>query len=105
MSISEKIQIQLADGETTELFIVADVPESLRKIEEAEASENLEAQIQLLEGYQYEYQLSKGYSFAKDDQGIISRSNLNPSTGRLSPNIYYFFKTFSYFITHCYLMS
>jgi len=88
MSISEKIQIQLADGETAELFIVADVPESLRKIEEAEASENLEAQIQLLEGYQYEYQLSKGYSFAKDDQGIISQSNLNPSTGRLSPNIY-----------------
>lgn len=25
---------------------------------------------------------------AKDDQGIISQSNLNPSSGRLSPNIY-----------------
>src|SRR6056297_2654497 len=88
MSISEKIQIQLANGKEAELLILAEVPESLRKIEGTEASNNLEAQVQLLEGYQYEYQLTEGYSFAKDDQGIISQSNLNPNTGRLSPNIY-----------------
>jgi predicted component of viral defense system (DUF524 family) len=88
MSTSEKIHIELKNGETAELHIVADVPKSLRKIEELEASENLEASVQLLEGYQYEYQLTAGYSLAKDEHGIISQSNLNSSTGRLSPNIY-----------------
>ncbi|MDZ7756753.1 hypothetical protein [Rhodohalobacter sp.] len=48
MSTSEKIHIELANGESAELFIVADSPESLRKIETSEASENLEAQVQLI---------------------------------------------------------
>ena len=88
MSTSEKIPIELKNGEKAELLIVADVHDSLRKIEEVEASGNLEAPVQILEGYQYEYQITHGYSLAKDEQGIISQSNLNPSNGRLSPNIY-----------------
>lgn len=88
MSISEKIHIELINGDKAEFKIVADVADSIQKIDKAEASDNMEAQVQLLEGYQYEYQLTQGYSLAIDDQGIISQSNLNPSTGRLSPNIY-----------------
>tara|TARA_R100001143_G_scaffold63593_1_gene73137 strand:+ start:46668 stop:48962 length:2295 start_codon:yes stop_codon:yes gene_type:complete len=88
MSTSEKIEIEISSGETAELYIVADVPGSIQKIDEAEASENLEAPLQLLEGYQYEYQINLGYSLAKDKQGIISPSNINSSSGRLSPNIF-----------------
>lgn len=88
MRTPEKIEIELTSGENVELFIVAEVAGSIQKIEEAEASENLEASLQLLEGYQYEYQISPGYSLAKDKHGIIRPSNLNSSTGRLSPNIF-----------------
>lgn len=88
MSNSKKIYIELTNGGEVELLIVADVPDSLREIEEIEAVENLEASVQLLEGYEYEYQLTSGYSLAQDEQRIISHSNLNSSTGRLSPNIY-----------------
>lgn len=86
MSTSEKIEILFTSGETAELYIAADVPGSIQKIDEAESSKNLEAPLQLLEGYQYEYQLNGGYSLAKDEQGIISPSNLKLSSGRLSPN-------------------
>tara|TARA_R100001460_G_scaffold40041_1_gene75011 strand:- start:1511 stop:3784 length:2274 start_codon:yes stop_codon:yes gene_type:complete len=88
MSASEKISITLENGEEVEICIVADNPKSLQRIDNTEASSNLEAPVQLLEGYQYEYQLTNGYSIAKDDQGIVLESKLNPSTGRLSPNIY-----------------
>jgi len=88
MSSSKKIHIELSNGEKAELLVVAEVSDSLREIEKVEASANLEASVQLLEGYQYEYQLTSGYTLAKDEQGIISQSNLNASAGRISPNIY-----------------
>jgi predicted component of viral defense system (DUF524 family) len=88
MNSSEKLHIELTNGDETELLIASDVPGAIQKIDDVKASESLEAPIQLLEGYQYEYQLTNGYSLAKDDQSIISPSNLNSSSGRLSPNIY-----------------
>lgn len=88
MNSSEKIHIELTNGEETELLIASDVPGAIQKIDDVKASESLEAPIQLLEGYQYEYQLTNGYSLAKDDQSIISPSHLNSNSGRLSSNIY-----------------
>jgi len=91
MSLSEIISIELNDGNSIELEILADNPDSLTKITEAEAKSHLEAPLQITEGFYYEYQLSPGYSFRNSDKHfgkILSPSKINPSNGRISPNIY-----------------
>jgi len=91
MSLSETISIDLDDGESIQLEILADHSESLVKISEADAEIFLEAPLQLTEGFHYEYQLTNGFSFNNTDKHlsqILSPSKKNPSNGRLSPNIY-----------------
>ena len=61
--------------------------ETLFEENEQEANENGEAVIQLLEGCSYEYKLSNNFSF-KELPGILKPSQLNLSSGRLTPGNY-----------------
>ncbi len=91
MSLSEIISIELDDGNSIELEVLADNPDALKKISEADAESHMEAPLQITEGFYYEYQLSPGYSFRNSDKHlskILSPSKKNPSNGRLSPSIY-----------------
>ena len=45
-----------------------------------------EAPVQIKEGHFYEYKLSKGFNLRPSE--VVSQSKLNPSIGRISPNIY-----------------
>lgn len=51
-----------------------------------DAAENGEALVQIKEGCFYEYKLDDGYSLSASE--IVSQSNINQSSGRISPNIY-----------------
>ena len=51
-----------------------------------DAEVNGEAKFQIKEGCFYEYKITEGYSLGSSD--IVSRSKVNDSTGRISPNIY-----------------
>jgi len=91
MSIKEYISIDLSTGDSIILQIFADNKDSLVRIDALDANINLEAPIQLTEGFFYEYQLPNGYSLRNTDKylsGILSPSKANPSNGRLSPNIF-----------------
>ncbi|MCC5907964.1 MAG: DUF2357 domain-containing protein [Balneolaceae bacterium] len=91
MSTSEKIPIELKNGEKVELHIVADDPKSLLKIEEAEALKYLEALVQLEEGNTYEYVIksNNGLNYVLyADAGVVKNSNITPSSGQISPNNY-----------------
>ena len=55
-------------------------------IEKSDAIENGEAPFQIKEGCYYEYKISDGFCLQTSD--IISRSKVNESSGRISPNIY-----------------
>ncbi|CAN5406190.1 hypothetical protein BH10BAC3_BH10BAC3_39640 [soil metagenome] len=56
-------------------------------IESVDAIENGEMPVQIIEGCFYEYLLSdKSYCLQTSD--IVSQSKINPSSGRISPNIY-----------------
>lgn len=72
-------------GETIELRIFGDEV-AAPLFEPADAMENGEAPIQIQEGCFYEYCLTEGYTLLSSE--IVSRSKINPSTGRLSPNVY-----------------
>ena len=54
--------------------------------EPADAAENGEAPVQIQEGYFYEYKITDGYRLKTSE--IVSRSKINPATGRISPTIY-----------------
>ncbi|MCF2486662.1 DUF2357 domain-containing protein [Dyadobacter sp. CY347] len=60
--------------------------ETIFRVDPVEASENGEAQIQLIEGHFYEYSVSGGYRLKASE--IVFPSKINPSSGRLAPNIY-----------------
>lgn len=91
MSFKESISIDLSNGDSIALQIFADNKDSLERIDALDAKNNLEAAVQLTEGFFYEYQLPNGYSLRNTDKylsGILSPSKANPSNGRLSPNIF-----------------
>ena len=54
--------------------------------EKSDAFEFGEAMVQIKEGHFYEYKISKGYNLQPSE--VVTQSKLNPSTGRLAPNIY-----------------
>jgi hypothetical protein len=60
--------------------------ETLFFIDDLEALENGEAQIQLIEGHFYEYHVSGNHILQASE--IVAPSKLNPSSGRLTPNVY-----------------
>lgn len=55
-------------------------------IEKQDAIENGEAPFQIKEGFYYEYKITNGYSLNPSE--IVSKSQVNDSSGRISPNIY-----------------
>jgi predicted component of viral defense system (DUF524 family) len=75
---SEEIALKIIaeDSSTETLFFIDDL----------EAQENGEAQIQLIEGHFYEYHVSGNYILQASE--IVAPSKLNPSSGRLTPNVY-----------------
>lgn len=81
------IVIEVGD-ENVELKIVGEnsEQESIFYTDHAEAYENGEAQLQLVEGHFYEYQLSGNYSLKESE--IVFPSKLNASSGRIAPNTY-----------------
>ena len=71
------------------LTIYEEYDNSLFFINEDEAITNGEAVVQLLEGKSYEYKLSnENYRLYTSIKGIISTSNRDNSSGRITPNIY-----------------
>lgn len=71
------------------LTIYQEYDNSLFLINEDEAISNGEAVVQLLEGRSYEYKLSnENYRLKTSIEGIISTSNRDNSSGRITPNIY-----------------
>ena len=62
-------------------------PKALSEILPAEAHENGEACVQILEGFSYEYEVKGDFSLNKID-GIVTPSKLKKSIGRITPNIY-----------------
>ncbi len=89
------IQVGLASGKSVSVHIVGEYENSIRQIPEAEAAENLEADIQIIEGYNYEFKVRGPYSL-KANGGVISVSKLDKSQGRIIPGI--FVGTLSVFI-------
>ena len=55
-------------------------------IEKIDAIENGEAPFQIKEGFFYEYKIADG--FCLETSEIVSQSKVNPSSGRIAPNIY-----------------
>lgn len=55
-------------------------------IEQADAIENGEAPVQIMEGNFYEYKITDGFCLRSSE--IVSLSNISKSSGRISPNIY-----------------
>ncbi|MBC7390616.1 MAG: DUF2357 domain-containing protein [Opitutaceae bacterium] len=55
-------------------------------IEKADAKENGEALVQIIEGCYYEYKISEGYYLQPSE--IVSHSKISKSSGRICPNIY-----------------
>lgn len=71
------------------LTIYEEYDNSLFLINEDEAITNCEATVQLLEGRSYEYKLSnENYRLYTSINGIVSTSNRDNSSGRITPNIY-----------------
>jgi predicted component of viral defense system (DUF524 family) len=86
-----KFEINLTSNEGTPFSLVispeSEDIEAIIYVSEQEASENGEAVNQLLEGNSYEYKLTNDYKFA-EHSGIIKPSQLNPSSGRITPGNY-----------------
>lgn len=60
--------------------------ETVFELSNAEAIANGEAPFQIKEGCFYEYKITEGFYLDLPD--IVSQSKVNPSSGRISPNIY-----------------
>lgn len=69
------------------LYAESDNENALIKCSEAEALENGEAPVQLLEGHSYEYELPPNYVF-EGNLDIVRPSRRNPSAGRITPGIF-----------------
>ncbi len=74
----------IVEGKSIVLNLFAEKPDSI--IELADAKENAEAPIQIIEGHFYEYNLTIGYVLEPSE--VVTQSRINQSTGRISPNTY-----------------
>lgn len=90
------IQAEISSGDFISVHIIGEYENSIRQISEAEASENLESPIQIIEGYSYEFKVEEPYSLNAEG-GVISVSKLDRSQGRIVPGI--FVGTLPVFIT------
>ena len=81
------IPVELDSGDILTVHIAGESENSIRQIEQAEAAEHLEAPVQIIEGYRYEYELNKTFKLQAEG-GIITPSKLNAQSGRIEPGIY-----------------
>lgn len=83
------IQIPLFDqGEIKfELYAEGNSPENIFLISQEEAIAVNEAELQIVEGATYEYQISEGYSLDAQ-HGFVSTSKIHDNTGRIEPKNY-----------------
>jgi len=86
MSDSKSIIILTTSDQKVELIISGESSCDDAIVEKSDAFEFGEAFIQIKEGHFYEYKLSKGYNLQPSE--VVIQSRLNPSTGRIAPNIY-----------------
>jgi predicted component of viral defense system (DUF524 family) len=86
----EHIEIDIPNlNEKLTLTIYPEYEDTLFCISEEEAISHGEAVVQLLEGRSYEYKLSnENYRLNTSITGIVSPSNRDKSSGRITPNIY-----------------
>ncbi|EJF08899.1 DUF2357 domain-containing protein [Pontibacter sp. BAB1700] len=86
---TQSVAVALTDGSsvTLTIFSESDLEASLQLIDAAEATENGEAPLQLLEGFSYEYQIESNYKLQEVPK-IVTPSRANTSSGRITPNIY-----------------
>jgi predicted component of viral defense system (DUF524 family) len=89
INIEAKIDIRLTDGTTIKFSVFSESanPNSLIIISEAEAAENSEAIMQIMEGYGYEYLLEEGYKLQEISK-VVTVSRVNNCAGRITPNIH-----------------
>ncbi len=87
MNNEVNILLELDSGLPVSVHIVGEYENSIQQIPEAEALENLEASIQIIEGYSYEFEVDSPYSL-KSEAGVVTASKLNRSQGRITPGIY-----------------
>lgn len=87
MNKKTSISIELDSGDVLTIHVVGESENSIRHIERAEADEHLEAPVQIIEGYRYEYNLDKSFRLQAEG-GIIIQSKLNLQSGRIEPGIY-----------------
>lgn len=85
MSANSKTITTVLANKTIELTIFGE-SNTTSIFEPEDAVENGEAPVQIQEGCFYEYKITDGYRLAVSE--IVSQSKINPSTGRISPNIY-----------------
>jgi hypothetical protein len=74
----EEIFVTIAPSSNTCLINIVD---------ESEALEQSEAQIQITEGCTYEFLIDEGY-ILEDIQGIVTTSKINKQAGQITPNIF-----------------
>jgi len=82
-----KIDIQIIVGDQNITLSIFGETNNVKTVfEQFDAAENGEAPIQLKEGCFYEYKLTD--KFVLETSDYVSQSKVNPSSGRISPNIY-----------------
>ncbi|KAA0265570.1 MAG: DUF2357 domain-containing protein [Chlorobiota bacterium] len=81
--------ISLADKSEIELkvFPESKIQQTLFRIPREEAIEENEAELQIVEGFTYEYLLTEGYCFA-DSNKLLIPSKINSNLGRIVPNTF-----------------
>lgn len=81
------IPIQIGNGQI-ELTIFGENSneETVLEVDNAEAIANGESPIQIKEGCFYEYKIDNNFYLETSD--VVSQSKVNPSSGRITPNIY-----------------
>ncbi len=85
MTNTKDIVLKIGDKDVL-LTLSAETSNEETIFEVTDAFENAEAPIQIKEGCFYEYKISEGFDLAPSIAVIPSK--LNPSSGRISPNIY-----------------
>ena len=81
------ISFQTCKGEEHTLTIYEESVCSLFEVDEAEALLNLEAKVQIIEGYSYEYELPEKFVL-EEMSGVVSRFKSRSNCGRITPGIY-----------------
>jgi predicted component of viral defense system (DUF524 family) len=82
-----KVTIPLTiSNQKVELIISGEPSQEETVVEKSDAFDFGEAPVQIKEGHFYEYKLSEGFNLQPSE--VVTQSKLNPSTGRIAPNIY-----------------